>query len=60
MSTRRKPSAKEIERSLIADADNPDAWEEPITVPASSSPRPSWYDGAKKAPSRRAEARRTT
>jgi hypothetical protein len=43
MSTRKKPLSGDIERALIKDADNPDAWEEPITVKGSASPRPSWY-----------------
>jgi hypothetical protein len=32
-----------IERELMADADNVDEWEAPITVPPSNSPRPEWY-----------------
>ena len=32
-----------IERVLLADADNMDAWEAPITVARSSGPRPEWY-----------------
>ncbi|HWP53462.1 MAG TPA: hypothetical protein VN476_04970 [Pyrinomonadaceae bacterium] len=32
-----------IERELMADANNVDAWEAPITVPPSSSSRPEWY-----------------
>ncbi|MFL6247602.1 MAG: hypothetical protein ACJ74H_16375 [Thermoanaerobaculia bacterium] len=43
MTIRKKDSNKVIERALIADADNPDAWEEPISVPASDAPRPSWH-----------------
>ena len=45
VTTGKKRSAVEIERTLIADADKPDAWADPISVPASSSPRPSWYRG---------------
>ena len=43
MSGRKKPSEAEIKRMLIADAGNPNAWEAPITVPASRSPRPARY-----------------
>ena len=43
MSSRKKISTAEIERSLIEDADNDRAWEAPIKVPASESPRPEWY-----------------
>jgi hypothetical protein len=46
MSTRKKLSSIEIERILLEDAGNPDAWEKPISVKASSKPRPSWYRGA--------------
>src|SRR6185312_17342119 len=38
-----KIPSTEIEKALIAEADNVDAWDEPITVGASSSPRPEWY-----------------
>ena len=37
----------DIETELIAQADDPDAWEEPVRVPPSSSPRPAWYGRAK-------------
>ncbi len=47
MSARRKLSDDEIKRRLIADADDPAAWDEPITVPASRSPRPAWYGRTK-------------
>ena len=43
MSSLKKPSTSEIERSLIEDADNGGAWEAPIKVPSSNSPRPEWY-----------------
>ncbi len=48
MSNRKKPSSIDIERTLLEDAGNPDAWEAPISVKASSAPRPSWYRGATK------------
>ena len=48
MKGKKQTSEAEIERQLTADADNPDAWEEPITVAASTSPRPHWYGRAKK------------
>ncbi len=43
MTARRKLSDEEIKRKLIEDADHPDAWEAPVFVPASRSPRPPWY-----------------
>jgi hypothetical protein len=43
MRNRKKISTAEIERSLIDDADNADAWEAPIKVSASESSRPQWY-----------------
>lgn len=43
MSTRKKLSEEEIKRKLIADAEDPTAWEKPIAVRASRSPRPAWY-----------------
>ncbi|HVR40941.1 MAG TPA: sigma factor-like helix-turn-helix DNA-binding protein [Thermoanaerobaculia bacterium] len=44
MTVRKKMSPDEIKRRLIADADNPDAWEPlGIVVAASKSPRPVWY-----------------
>ena len=42
MSSRKKLS-EDVKRRLIADAENPDAWEKPIAVPPSRSPRPAWY-----------------
>lgn len=39
-----KIPSREIEDALIADADNVDAWDEPIKVAASKSPRPDWYE----------------
>jgi len=39
----KKISTTEVERVLITDADNIDAWEAPITVPPSSGPRPAWH-----------------
>jgi len=48
MKNRKQISEAEIERQLIADADNPDAWGEQVTVPASTSPRPQWYGRSKK------------
>lgn len=47
MTLRKKDSDKALERKLIADADNPDAWEEPITVGPSRAPRPHWYGRTK-------------
>lgn len=43
MSGRKAVSPEEIERRLIADAENPDAWEPIGTVEPSRSPRPAWY-----------------
>jgi hypothetical protein len=43
MTIRKKRSLAEFERDLIADAENPNAWGKPISVPPSSSPRPSSY-----------------
>lgn len=43
MRVRKKISTTEIKRRLIADADDPDAWEAPINVPPSNAPRPEWY-----------------
>jgi RNA polymerase sigma factor (sigma-70 family) len=45
MTTRRKVSPREVERRLIADAENPDAWEFIATVGPSRSSKPSWYRG---------------
>jgi hypothetical protein len=45
MGARKKRSSRDIEHALLEDADNPDAWEEPITVEASFSSRPSWHRG---------------
>lgn len=39
MKARKKISEAEIEQQLIADAEDPDAWEAPITVPAIRAPR---------------------
>lgn len=41
--TRKRISEAEILRKLVADADNPDAWVAPSTVPPSHSPRPEWH-----------------
>ncbi|HKP36329.1 MAG TPA: hypothetical protein VJT71_05685 [Pyrinomonadaceae bacterium] len=38
-----KIPSRDIEEALIADADNVDAWDEPINVAASKSTRPDWY-----------------
>jgi hypothetical protein len=43
MAKQKKTSNSALERRLKADAKNPDAWEYVTTVPASNSPRPSWY-----------------
>jgi hypothetical protein len=43
MTTRkRKFTDDEIEAQMIADLDDPSAWDEPIYVPPSKSPRPAW------------------
>jgi len=39
----KKISTTEVERALMADADDIDAWEAPIHVPPTSGPRPEWY-----------------
>jgi hypothetical protein len=41
--SRKRISEAEIIRKVVADAENPEAWEAPITVPPSRSPRPEWY-----------------
>jgi hypothetical protein len=41
--TRKRISEAEILKRLVADADNPDAWESPTTVSPSRSARPEWY-----------------
>ena len=43
MSRRKKISTAQVERSLIDDANNVDAWEAPIAVAPSKSPRPESY-----------------
>jgi len=47
MSSSKKISEEKIERQLIADAENPQAWESPIRVPPSRSPRPAWFGRTK-------------
>lgn len=47
MSARKKLSEDEIKRRLIADADELDAWDAPVVVPPSRSPRPAWYERSK-------------
>jgi hypothetical protein len=47
MTMRKKLSEGEVKRHLIADAEETDAWEAPIVVPPSQSPRPSWYGRSK-------------
>ena len=42
----KKPD-NEIDLKLVEDAENPDAWEEPVTVPPSQVPRPRWYGRTK-------------
>jgi hypothetical protein len=42
--TTRKSSEKEIKIKLIEDAKDPNAWENPINVPASRAPRPERLD----------------
>ena len=39
---RQKLSEEEIDRLVIAQGKDPDAWEEPVLVPPSKSPRPDW------------------
>jgi hypothetical protein len=41
--TTKRASKKQVKAKLIEDANNPDAWGRPITVPASGVPRPTWY-----------------
>jgi len=41
--TTRKASEKDLKIKLIEDAENPNAWGKPITVPASRAPRPDRY-----------------
>jgi hypothetical protein len=43
MTAHKKATSEEIERQLLADAENPDAWERVATVGASRSPRPASY-----------------
>jgi hypothetical protein len=50
MSTQKKESFSDIERVLLQDADNPNAWEAKIAVKASLAPRPSWYGRSAKQP----------
>jgi hypothetical protein len=50
--TRSKPRhssarAEAIDRAVISDADNPAAWDEPVYVPPSESPRPAWLQTGK-------------
>ena len=47
MSARKKISEAKIKLKLIADAENPNAWEDPITVAPSHKPRPAWYGRTK-------------
>lgn len=47
MTTRRKGSDEEIERKLVSDAGDPSAWEKPMMVGPSRSPRPAWYRRSK-------------
>jgi hypothetical protein len=58
MKAPKKISEAEIEQQLIADAEDPDAWEAPITVPATHAPRPKWYGRTYKQPSVKSEAMR--
>jgi len=44
---KRKLTEDEIDALVIAEADDPSAWGEPIVVPPSSSPRPAWMARAK-------------
>jgi len=47
MSARKKLSDEQIKRRLISDAEKAGAWEAPIRVPPSRSPRPAWYGRSK-------------
>jgi hypothetical protein len=38
----------EIDALAIAEADDPSAWGDPIVVPASASPRPTWMTEARR------------
>jgi hypothetical protein len=44
---RQKLSEEEVDQLVIAEANDPDAWEEPIFVPSSRSPRPEWMNRSK-------------
>jgi hypothetical protein len=44
---KRKLTEDEIDALVIAEADDPSAWGDPIVVPASTSPRPAWMVQAK-------------
>lgn len=44
---KRKLTDDEIDALVIADANDPSAWGEPIVVPPSKSPRPSWMAQSK-------------
>lgn len=46
MSGRKKPLEKELKARLIAEANNPEAWEQPIRVPATRRSRPDWHGRA--------------
>ena len=43
----RKLSEEEVDSLVIAQAEDPDAWAEPILVPSSRSPRPEWLTRSK-------------
>ena len=47
MTVRKKISEKELEKQLVKDADDEDAWEAPVKVPTSRSARPAWYGRTK-------------
>jgi len=49
----KKVPSDEIKRRLIADAENPDAWEPLGVVAPSTSPRPGWYGKPRDVESRR-------
>jgi hypothetical protein len=44
---RRKHPEEEIDALVIAEAEDPSAWGDPIVVPPSKSPRPAWMAQAK-------------
>jgi hypothetical protein len=39
---KQKPTDDDVEAAVLAELDDPDAWEEPVYAPPSRSPRPAW------------------